>query len=332
MAPNTRATRGGRVRRLPSRSPAHSPARSLAAEDPIAAARVRQIEQQIRFEAEDREARRAREDAESAARIAAIAPQPAQIATPSDDLGELSRTPQAQLFFSLFPLVPQKQLVRVYKWPNADYNPSEIFKLLLDSAFDNIDDTYESIMMPTGKVYQKRAGKREDYGDTNAKWSAAFLLWTAIRVVHSKDIDLFLKLHRFHAKIVRLSETYTWDGVLKLAVHLHTVYYNDAEASWLIPDKERDARCIRKLTPTNRNPRLQTPHTATTLAAPQTSRSRSPQSNFVLAGIRAGAGNLARGDVSTINAARRDAPKSIAHTCSINRIWVGGWKGLSIVA
>ena len=176
-----------------------------------------------------------------------MAPQPASIATPLDDLGELSRTPQAQLFFSLFPLVPQKQLVRAYKWPNADYNPSEIYKLLLDSAFDNIEDTYESVMTPTGKVYQKRAGKKEDYGDTNARWSAAFLLWTAICMVHSKDIDLFLKLHCFHARIIRLSKTYAWDGVLKLAVHLHTIYYNDPEASWLIPDEERDARCVRKL-------------------------------------------------------------------------------------
>jgi hypothetical protein len=127
-------------------------------------------------------------------------------------------------------------------------------------------------MTPTGKVYQKRAGKKEDYGDTNAKWSAAFLLWTAIRVVYSKDIDLFLKLHRFHAKIIRLSETYTWEGVLKLAVHLHTIYYNDAEASWLVPDEERDARCIRKPSPAvpHRNPRIgQIPHTSTSPAVTQ---------------------------------------------------------------
>lgn len=214
MAPhsNTRAARG-RIQRIPAQSPARSPARPPApADDPVALARIRQIEQQMRFEAEDREARQAREDAESAARIAAMAPQSAPMpltATPRDDLGELSRTPQAQLFFSLFPLVPQKQLVRIYNWPNAEYNPSEIYKLLLDSAFDSIDDTYEAVLTPTGKVYQKRAGKKEDYGDTSAKWSAAFLLWTAIRVVHSKDIDLYLKLHRFHAKIIRLSETYT---------------------------------------------------------------------------------------------------------------------------
>lgn len=137
MAPHSN-TRAARVQRLPTHSPAPSPARSLATDNPITAARVHQIEQQMRFEAEDRDVRQAREDAESAARIAAIAPQPAQIAPPLDDLGELSRTTQAQLFFSLFPLVPQKQLVRVYKWPNADYSPSEIYKLLLDSAFDNI--------------------------------------------------------------------------------------------------------------------------------------------------------------------------------------------------
>ena len=73
-------------------------------------------------------------------------------------------------------LVLQKQLVQVYKWPNADYNLSEIYKLLLDTAFDNIDDTYKSVMTFTSKVYQKRARKKEDYGDTSAKWSIAFLL------------------------------------------------------------------------------------------------------------------------------------------------------------
>jgi hypothetical protein len=117
-------------------------------------------------------------------------------------------TTKAQLFFSLFPLALQKQLVRVYKWPNADYNPSEIYKLHLDTAFDSINDTYESVITPTGKVYQKRAGKKEDYSDTIAKWSVAFLLWTAIYVVHSKDIDLYLKFYRFHAKIIQLSKTY----------------------------------------------------------------------------------------------------------------------------
>ena len=53
---------------------------------------------------------------------------------------------------------------------------SEIYKLLLDTAFDNIDDTYKSVMTFTSKVYQKRARKKEDYSDTSAKWSIAFLL------------------------------------------------------------------------------------------------------------------------------------------------------------
>lgn len=154
MAPhlNTQAARGG-IQRIPARLPA----RSLApADDPVALARVRQIEQQMQFEAEDREARRACENAESAAWIAAMALQSASIlltVTPQDDQGQLSCTPQAQLFFSLFLLVLQKQLVRIYKGPNADYNLFEIYKLLFDTAFDSIDDTYESVMIPTSKVY-----------------------------------------------------------------------------------------------------------------------------------------------------------------------------------
>jgi hypothetical protein len=148
----------------------------------------------------------------------------------------------------LFPLVPQKQLVHVYKWPNPDYDPSEIYKLSLDSAFDSVDDTFESTMTVSGMVHTKRKGRKEDYKSPTV-WSTAFLLWQAIRVTYSKDIDLNLKLHKFHAKIMRLAATYTWDGVLNLAIHLHTVYYNDSEASWTIPDDERDARCIRRPPP-----------------------------------------------------------------------------------
>jgi hypothetical protein len=70
MAPhlNTRNARGD-IQRPPARAPARSPA---PADDPVALARVRQIEQQMQFEAEDCEARQTREDAESAARIAAV--------------------------------------------------------------------------------------------------------------------------------------------------------------------------------------------------------------------------------------------------------------------
>jgi hypothetical protein len=81
-------------------------------------------------------------------------------------------------------------------------------------------------MTPVGLVFRRRVGKKENY-KTLTVWSTAFLLWSAIRVVHSKDLDLFLKLYRFYTKIRRLSATYVWDGVLNLAIHLHTVYYND---------------------------------------------------------------------------------------------------------
>jgi hypothetical protein len=233
---------------IPAPAPAPAPRRparrrraSNDAEDnaaEIAALELRHLraqvdieEQRLRFQQEDRERRMALDERESQARIDAMTIAP-QAVTPAlgDPLGELARSPEVQRFYAMFPLVPQKQLVRVYKWPNPDYDPSEIYKLSLDSAFDSVDDTFESTMTVSGMVHTKRKGRKEDYKSPTV-WSTAFLLWQAIRVTYSKDIDLYLKLHKFHAKIMRLAATYAWDGVLSLAIHLYTVYYNDLEAS-----------------------------------------------------------------------------------------------------
>jgi hypothetical protein len=132
----------------------------------------------------------------------------------------------------------------VYKWPNPEYDPSKIYKLCIDSRFDEPDDTYESKMTSGGLVYTKRRGRKEDYSKPLI-WSNAFLLWMTIRVVHSKDVNLLVKLHRFHHRIIRLASTYVWDGVLKLAIAHHTTFYNDPDASWTIPNEEVDLRCTR---------------------------------------------------------------------------------------
>ena len=172
-------------------------------------AQVELEEERVLFQREDRERRITQDERESQARINALATTSSNTTStaPGDPLGELSRSPEVQRFCALFPLVPQKQLVRVYKWPNADYDPSEIYKLCQDSAFDSIDDTFESTMTLHGLVHTKRKGRKEDY-KTPTSWSTAFSLWTAIRVTYSKDLDLYLKLFKFHAKIIRLAGTY----------------------------------------------------------------------------------------------------------------------------
>ena len=112
---------------------------------------------------------------ESQARIDAMTIAPQAPVALGDPLGELARSPEVQRFCAMFLLVPQKQLVHVYKWPNPDYDPSEIYKLSLDSAFDSVNDTFESTMTVSGMVYTKRKGRKEDYKSPTV-WSTAFLL------------------------------------------------------------------------------------------------------------------------------------------------------------
>jgi hypothetical protein len=131
----------------------------------------------------------------------------------------------------------------VYKWPNYEYDASEIYKLKSTTAFDAVDDTFESRMTASGKVeYSRKKGSEKDY-KTPAIWSAAFLQWKAIRVMYTRDFDLFLKLFRFHDNIMALARVYNWGGVLDLALVLHRRFYNDAEALWDIPAIDRDSRC-----------------------------------------------------------------------------------------
>jgi hypothetical protein len=90
-------------------------------------------------------------------------------------LGELSCSPEAQYLYTFFPLVPAKQMVCVAKWPNPEYYPREIYKLCIDTAFDDVDDTFKCEMTPAGIVFRRRVGKKENY-KTPTVWSTAFLL------------------------------------------------------------------------------------------------------------------------------------------------------------
>jgi len=63
----------------------------------------------------------------------------------------------------------------VYKWPNYEYDASEIYKLKSTTAFDAVDDTFKSRMTALGKVeYSRKKGSKKDY-KTPVIWSAAFL-------------------------------------------------------------------------------------------------------------------------------------------------------------
>ena len=90
-------------------------------------------------------------------------------------MGELSCSLEAQYLYTLFPLVLAKQIVCIAKWPNPEYDPREIYKLCIDTAFDDVNDTFNSEMTLVGLVFRRRVRKKENY-NTSTVWSTAFLL------------------------------------------------------------------------------------------------------------------------------------------------------------
>ena len=93
-----------------------------------------------------------------------------------ETLGELIRSPKVAQFQVLFPAVPAKQLVHVWKWLNLDYNVAEIYKLLGDNSFDTVDDSYKTtVSLGHGLSITKKKASAKDY-PLLAVWSKAFLL------------------------------------------------------------------------------------------------------------------------------------------------------------
>jgi hypothetical protein len=148
-------------------------------------------------------------------------------------------------FSNKFPAVPEKQLVRVFKWPNRDYEAAEIYKLTISDSFDAKDDRYEQTLVNGSMTIHKKRGGKENYTSLSI-WSPAFLQYSLIRLVAGRDIELHHKQQSFHQRIARLEKIYAWDGVLSLAMHLHQLYINDPAGSWSIPAEEIDARCVNK--------------------------------------------------------------------------------------
>jgi len=209
----------------------------------IARQNIALAEQTLQFAAAAEERRINQETLESQARLA---PTPNQ-SLPAVDLSSESLIQSLAFidFSSKFPAIPEKQLVRVFKWPNRDYEACEIYKLLISNIFDAKDDRYEGTLVGGTVTYLRKRGDRRDYPSI-ATWSPAFLQYSLIRLVANQNIELHLKQQNFHAKIVRLERIYAWDGVLGLALYLHQSYINDPAASWAIPTEETDARCVKK--------------------------------------------------------------------------------------
>jgi hypothetical protein len=66
-------------------------------------------------------------------------------------------------FYSKFPAIPKKQLVRVFKWPNRDFKAYEIFKLIISDAFSAKDNCYDETLINRTITYQRKHRGRGDY-------------------------------------------------------------------------------------------------------------------------------------------------------------------------
>jgi len=104
----------------------------------------------------------------------------------------LLQSPVFVEFATKFPTVPEKQLVRVFKWPNRDFEAWEIYKLTISNVFDVKDDRYEGTLIDGTVIYLKKKGSQKDY-PTIATWSPAFLLYSLIKLVANQNIEIHLK-------------------------------------------------------------------------------------------------------------------------------------------
>jgi hypothetical protein len=165
---------------------------------------------------------------EQQARLTPGAAQSLPAIDPSSE--SLLQSPVFVEFATKFPTVPEKQLVRVFKWPNRDFEAWEICKLTISNVFNVKDDRYEGTLIDGTVTYLKKKGSQKDYL-TIATWSPAFLLYSLIRLVANQNIEIHLKQQNFYSKIVRLERIYTWARVLDLALLLHQRYISDPTAS-----------------------------------------------------------------------------------------------------
>jgi hypothetical protein len=138
----------------------------------IARQNIALAEQTLQFAAAAEERRINQETLESQARLA---PTPNQ-SLPTVDLSSESLIQSLAFidFSSKFPAIPEKQLVRVFKWPNRDYEACEIYKLLISNIFDAKDDRYEGTLVGGTVTYLRKRGDRRDYPSI-VTWSPAFL-------------------------------------------------------------------------------------------------------------------------------------------------------------
>jgi hypothetical protein len=60
-------------------------------------------------------------------------------------------------------IVPEKQLVCVFKWPNHDFKAWEIYKLTISNVFNIKNNRYKGTLINRIVIYLKKKGSQKDY-------------------------------------------------------------------------------------------------------------------------------------------------------------------------
>lgn len=172
------------------------------------------------------EARTARENKESQARITAMQTSATTTSTlriHTDEEEPIGEIPQAALLVaSRFPGLPKAEIARIF---SNKFRPENLYKLRhLKRRKDK--DRDENITIENGQMRFKRVtGTLCDFGSTWDIWSESFVNYVMVMVdfFGLSFPSLCRVLLLFYTKIHKLSKVYDWQGaVLPLALDFHT--------------------------------------------------------------------------------------------------------------
>ena len=159
-----------------------------------------------------------RAQTDALARSSAIQQQQQHQEHDDDDENEGEISPEVRKIHPRFPSVKPALLHEIFK---DKFDPFNLYKLHRDAglAVEN-DVNEEDFAISRGRLrFKKRAGTAKDLG-TVKRWSNAFLHYVAI-VAEFKRYDITAALLEFHARIVKLDDTYEWEPVVNLALQFH---------------------------------------------------------------------------------------------------------------
>lgn len=196
------------------------------------------------------EARTARENEESRARVAALQSGAVVAAAPrtpvyeDDWIEEIS--PEISLVARRYPGLPKAEVARIF---SNRFRPERLHKLRYFDGREEKDRDENAGIKGDCKKIKRVMGTLRDFGSTFDIWSKCFINYCMIMMdfFGAAFPTLFRVLLLFHNKIQELSEIYEWqNAVLPLAIDYHTAItasdHTDAKA-WTLPQHWIDHYC-----------------------------------------------------------------------------------------